>query len=242
MDLRRRLSEAATTVSARVSAESPRTAAISTKEAVQSRLAALPMPAAPAVEPWELSMASLVASSSSGALAAAARPLRLLDRFGRVAVSPQGVGLDDQDVSWTEVRELRSGYVCDVLTQSALKRELRRLQHLLPPVPGRSWVLGRIADVLGALLARALPAAEGGREVVTGLTYAGRLGREKTADAGFASVLLLAVLPGVDRSIRETATAFGVPLRQSAPSTGAVAARANFADLSAQLNDLSAEG
>ena len=243
VDLRRRLGEAATAASARVTTLSPSTAVGTSRETIQSRLAALPMPAAPAVEPWEVSAASLVTSSGNGmAAAAASRALRLLNRFGRVAVSPQGVGLDDEDVPWVEVRELRSGYVRDVMTRSAFDREIQRLQKLLPPMPGRSWVVGRIADVLRTLLDRALPTTEGGRVVVTGLTYTGRRGETKTVDGGFASILLLAVLPAVDRSIRETAALFNVPATGPKSGSSAYTDRASIADLSAQLDTLSAEG
>ncbi|MGY1802962.1 hypothetical protein ACI78T_06750 [Blastococcus sp. SYSU D00922] len=168
------------------------------------------LPAAPATSHWELSVSALV-SASGQVNPVARRALAVLDRFGRVAVGPLGIGLDDEDIPWSAVTALHTAPVSQVLTESALDRELERLLRVLPPLPGRSWVLERVGSVLGGLLGRALPTDGAlGAEVVTGADSRRRLGRTSTTSLGFVGTLLLAALPQVDLSFRATAASHGV--------------------------------
>ncbi|RBY74801.1 hypothetical protein DQ239_18585 [Blastococcus sp. TF02-09] len=194
------------------------------------------LPDAPAASEWELSIGSLVAGA--GRVNPVARQaLDLLDRFGRVAVGPAFVGLDNEDIPWTAVTGLRAATVAQVLTESALDREMDRLRVVLPPVPGRRWVLGRVGDVVGSLLDWVL-SDEGrlGAEIVTAVDHKKRLGRATTSTVGFFGVLLLTALPDVNRSIWSTAAARGATVPPArAPSSDAAPLRAEAGDRRAAL-------
>ena len=107
-------------------------------------------PAAPVTEVWELSVAEIVRRRDE-VPSIASRALGLLDRFGAVRLSPELIGFDDDDVDWSRVVSVRTLPVTQVLSQTAVDRELERIRKLLPPVPGRKWVLSKVGDGIGEL-------------------------------------------------------------------------------------------
>lgn len=212
MSLRDRLSEAGGRAAALGSTvrTSARPVAVATSLAEQ--LAALPRPAAPATEPWAISVATLVGGGGS-VPPLAMKALGLLDRFGRVGVGPDQVAIDGDDLPWTAVTTVRTAPVAARLSEDVVRRELDRVKRLLPPMPGRGWVLRQVGSVLGGLIGRALPAgATAGGTVVSALETTGRLGRHRTVEVGLAGSLVLMALPEVDRSIRATAEQHGIPV------------------------------
>jgi hypothetical protein len=177
--------------------------------AVTAWLAQMPMPQAPATETWTLSIGSLVGRAGN-LPPGGAKALGLLDRFGRVSVGPDQVGIDSDDVRWSEVTAVRTSPAGAMLGQNAVAHELERIKRLLPPVPGRAAVLGQVEAVLGALLAGALGSP--GSAVVSAIESTGRLGRTRTVSVGLAAALVLSAMPEVDRSIRVTAEQRGIPV------------------------------
>lgn len=213
MSLRQRLGEAGSRATAASSAArealADRLPAAADGNAVTSWLASMPMPQAPATRPWALSIGTLV--GRAGTLPpVATRALGLLDRFGRVSVGPDEVGIDGEDVRWSDVTAVRTSPAGAMLGQNAVAHELERIKRLLPPVPGRAAVLGQVETVLGALLARALGTP--GSDVVAAIESTGRLGRTRTVSVGLAAALVLSAMPEVDRSIRVTAEQRGIPV------------------------------
>jgi hypothetical protein len=177
--------------------------------AVTAWLANVPMPQAPATETWALSIGTLVGRVGN-LPPVAAKALGLLDRFGRVSVGPDKVGIDNEDVRWSEVTAVRTSPAGAMLGQNAVAHELDRIKRLLPPVPGRAAVLGQVEAVLGVLLARALGSP--GSEVMSAIESTGRLGRTRTVSVGLAAALVLSAMPEVNRSIRATAEQRGIPV------------------------------
>jgi hypothetical protein len=213
VSLRQRLGEAGSRAAAAGSAArealADRVPAAPDGNAVTAWLANVPMPQAPATQPWTLSIGTL--AGRAGTLPPVAdRALGLLDRFGRVSVGPDQVGIDNDDVRWSEVTAVRTTPAGAMLGQNAVGHELERIKRLLPPVPGRAAVLAQAETVLGALLARALGSP--GADVVAAIESTGRLGRTRTMSVGLAAALVLSAMPEVDRSIRATAEARGIPV------------------------------
>ena len=219
MSLRDRVTEAGSRVRGALPAQ-PSYASLT------AQLAAVPMPASPAGQPWTMSVASLVAGRAA-VPAPAAKALHLLDRFGAVEVGPERVGFDGDDAAWASVTGVQLGPAGAVLTESALDAEVDRLKRMLPPLPGRGWVLGQVADVVGLLIGQVLPGD--GRwasaPVVTAVECTGRLGRRHTVRPGMAASLLMTACPDVVRSVVATARAHGVPVADAGTASAGGDAR-----------------
>lgn len=172
----------------------------------------IPPPSAPATEPWELSLAGIIRRRYE-VPSIAGKALGLLDRFGALRVGPESVGFDNRDVEWTNLVEVRTRPVAEVLTQTALDREIERVRKLLPPVPGRKWVLTKVGKVLGDLVLVAMTRVgrEGSsRTVVSELVHRASLGRTHQITGGIVVTAILAAMPAANDSIIVTARAHGV--------------------------------
>ncbi|NUR26203.1 MAG: hypothetical protein HOV83_10215 [Catenulispora sp.] len=171
------------------------------------KLKPLAMPSAPAEEPWQLSLAGYLRQSTD-LPALALKPLGLLDRYGEIAVSPAEVSFDGEDVPWEKVIRLEVRDVLDVVTDAALEREAEKIRSMLPPVPGRKWVVDHAMALFGDIAGSFLGRARGG-DVVSTVVYRGMLGREKTLQAGVFASLVMAGWPDVRRSLTATARSHG---------------------------------
>ena len=87
--------------------------------------------------------------------------VRHMDRLGSVMISPDAIGFDGVTVPWEAVQSITFSSPLEVLTSAALHREVRRVTALVPPVPGRGWLVRQIVDVLAGLC---LAAAGRGRD------------------------------------------------------------------------------
>ncbi|GAA1977738.1 hypothetical protein GCM10009838_42770 [Catenulispora subtropica] len=163
------------------------------------------MPSAPAEAPWELSLAGYLRQTTD-LPALALKPLSLLSRYGAVAVGPETVGFDGDDVPWEKVVRLEVRDVVEVVSDAAMAREAEKIRSMLPPVPGRKWVVDHAMALLGDIAGPRLTKARGG-DVVSVIVYRGMLGREKTMQAGVFASLVMATWPDVRRSLTETARA-----------------------------------
>lgn len=175
-------------------------------------LARLPRPEAPATGTWTLSVGALIAMhprvpSGAGKLLS---PLR---RFGEVTVGPEEVGFDGERVTWKNVVEVRMRGVVPLLLDGAVEKEIERFRGLLPPVPGRKWIVARAAEVLLTLVTAALGRVEDrGPQVPCEIVYRTPLRRSRQLSAGFLGTAIMAALPEAAQSIVATAKARGIPV------------------------------
>jgi hypothetical protein len=166
------------------------------------------MPSAPAEEQWELSLAAYLRYATD-LPSLALKPLGLLDRYGAVAVGPDTVGFDGEDVPWDKVIRLEVRDVVEVVSDAAMAREAEKIRSMLPPLPGRKWVVDHAMALLGDFAGPRLAHAHGG-DVVSTIVYRGMLGREKTLQAGVFAALVTATWPDIRRSLTATARLRGV--------------------------------
>jgi len=162
---------------------------------LQAALERIAGPERPLVAPWGVSVGDLVARAWDVPRPAKAL-LRQLNRFGAVRLSPDGVGMDDDDVAWDRLVEVHLASLIKVLQEDAVERELVRLGRFLPPVPGRTWLLRRVSRVVSALVTRFTPRTERESPLVPfELVRRGRAGRLSTVGGGVVSALLWAAVP-----------------------------------------------
>ena len=139
----------------------------------------------------------------------ALKPLGLLDRYGEVAVGPDHMAFDGEDVPWDKVVRVIVRDLVEVVSDKAMAREAEKIRHMLPPVPGRKWVVDHAMALLGEFAAPRLTKTRGG-DVVSEVVYRGALGREKTVQAGVFAALVMATWPEVRESLVATAREHGV--------------------------------
>src|SRR2546423_7921446 len=102
----------------------------------------IPMPSVPADAPWQLSLAGYLRQRTE-LPSLALKPLGLLDRYGEVAVGPDAMAFDGEDVPWNKVIRLVVRDVVEVVSEAAMAHEAEKIRSMLPPVPGRKWVVER---------------------------------------------------------------------------------------------------
>jgi hypothetical protein len=161
------------------------------------------MPTAPADALWELSLAAYLRRRTD-LPSLALKPLGLLDRYGEVAVGPDHMAFDGEDVPWGKAVRLVVRDVVEVVSDAAMAHEADKIRRMLPPVPGRKWVVDHAMALLGEFAAPQLTKARGG-DVVSEVVYRGALGREKTVQAGVFAALVMATWPDVRNSLVATA-------------------------------------
>ncbi len=169
-------------------------------------------PAGPITQPWSVGLGDLV-----GDIPGFPRRLdglaRRLDRFGGVAITPETIAFDGEDVEWADVTEVRVRHVLDYLVDDAVEQQLERLP--LPPFPGRK----RVLEALGkAVLTWSLVLANEQLEkpnfdlrVPAEVDYRGRFRSTKTLGGGVVAAIMLAD-PSVSASVIATAQAKGIPV------------------------------
>jgi hypothetical protein len=139
-----------------------------------------------------------------------------LDRLGRIRMSPEMIGFDGEDVRWERVDEIAFGPVQDVITSHALQHEARRLTTLLPPVPGRKWLVRQALQILVGLC-RAVAdrsvddsESEGAPSIPVSVTYRGSLGRRKELTPGVFAALVAASAPTFSEAVMMIAAERGI--------------------------------
>ncbi|MCF2529639.1 hypothetical protein [Yinghuangia soli] len=195
----------------------------------RSALGALDVPDSPATEVWEYSLGVLICRHPR-VPAATAKLLRALDGLGAVRFGPEEVGFDGEDVPWEKVTGLRLHDAFAVMTNEGLDAEIDRVRDVLPPIPGRKWVVGKAVEAAATVVLASLEQAAERRldtvEVACEITYKGLLGRQKTMQASLFATALLAQRPEVAASLVATARAHGVPVTPAPPLTEDAYARA----------------
>lgn len=198
-------------------------------------------PAGPITQPWAIGLGDLV-----GDVPGFPRRLdglaRRLDRFGGVAISPETIAFDGEDVEWADVTEVRVRHVLDYLVDDAVEQQLERLP--LPPFPGRKRVLealGKAVLTWSLVLAKEqLEKPQFDLRVPAEVDYRGRFRSTKTLSGGVVAAIMLAD-PSVSASVIATAQARGIPVVQAdneldAAIDRSVAIRAKIAKIQGQLD------
>lgn len=185
-------------------------------------LASSAPPAVPADEPWRLSLGSLLGRHPRTPQIAR-RALGLLDRFGAVRLGPAGLGFDGEEIAWDKVTEIRTRNAFEVMTTQALEHEVDRLRELLPPVPGRKWLVTKAAEALATVVLAALEQGSADHQrldelvVPNEIVHHGLTGRQKIQDGGLFAAATLVIVDQAARSMVATAQLHGVPVSPAQP-------------------------
>ncbi|GAB7184750.1 hypothetical protein ATKI12_4581 [Kitasatospora sp. Ki12] len=187
-------------------------------------LASVAPPAVPATEPWKLSVGTLIGRHPLTP-AVVHKLLGLLDGLGAVHLGPSKAGFDGEEIEWDKVVEIRTRNAFEVLTTTALEQEVDRIRELLPPVPGRKWVVTKAGEALTTVVLAALERASADQRldeltVPARIVYRGLLGRQRTLDAGAFAAAVLVVTDRAGESLIATARKRGIPVRPAEELAG----------------------
>lgn len=178
--------------------------------------AAVPRPSPQLTEAWSVSIASLV-SSHPKVPSIAGRLLRRLNKFGSVTIGPGGVGFDDKTIRWHRVIEIRAYPAADFIPPSVvIDRECDRLREMFPPIPGRRWIVRKVASAAVTVLTALTPVSRQSVPPVLlpcEITYRTVLGRRATLSAGLFGATVLALMPEAGNSLLTLAADRGIPVR-----------------------------
>jgi len=178
-------------------------------------------PTLPLREPWGIGLGQVL--SGHPALPESLRGVvGRLDHFGRLQISPTAINFDGDTVRWEKVEEVRFASVLEVITSRALDHEAARLASLLPPVPGRGWLVRQAVGILVALCLAVAgperdddvavdggPADDGAVGIPVSLTYRG-LARRKELTPGVFAALVAAATPSISEAIAAVARERGI--------------------------------
>ncbi len=178
-------------------------------------------PPTPATEPWRLSI-GVLRGRHPKTPALAHKALGLLDRFGAVQLGPTAVGFDGEEILWEKVVEIRTRNAFEVMTTQALEQEVDRLRELLPPVPGRKWVVTKAAEAIATVVLAALERGSVDQRldefaVPVEIVHKGLLGRQRVQVGGLFAAATLAVVEQASWSLTATAQQHGVPVTAAQP-------------------------
>jgi hypothetical protein len=165
----------------------------------------------PVVGRWALGIGDMVADHplTPGKLHWLARKL---NHFGGVALSETGVEFDGDDVTWSDVTEIRTRSLIEYLFTGGVDKQADKLP--LPWFPFRGKVIAAISRAaLTLLLAAAKQQLEGGAmeiRIPAEVHYRGLLGTRELSPGMLAAVVLAD--PAVRQCFEATAQAHGVTL------------------------------
>jgi hypothetical protein len=183
-------------------------------------LASVPRPTEPLTGPWSVSIATLVGSHPKVPSIIARRLLRRMDKFGRISLGPAGVGFDDKTIRWNRILEIRAYPAANYIPPSVvIDRESDRFRELLPPIPGRRWIVGKVAfgavTVLTALFRRPQQFMGTVPLLPCEIVYRNVFGRRSRLSAGLFAATILTAIPEARNSLLAMAADRGIPLRVS---------------------------
>ena len=164
---------------------------------------AAPAPALPWANPWKCTLAGILIRRPGSPLLDAG-PLSMLDRFGALHLDGANVGFDGEPHDWDKVTAVRLRTAIELLTNEALEREVDRIRHLLPPIPGRKKLMMYLAEHLTLVLFTALDQSEDvlHRQIVAEIQYRGTLpGIKRTAQPGLFAAALLSLRPDINQAL-----------------------------------------
>ncbi len=207
-------------------------------------IAAIDSPPVPLIAPWSVGVGQIL--NNLPKMPERLRGLvRHMDRLGSVSISPEAIGFDGVTVRWEAVQSITFSSPFEVLTSAALHREVRRVTALVPPVPGREWLVRQLVDGLAALC---LAAAGRGRDANAGTDELGSVPvtvaykehlRNKELTCGVFAALMAASDPAIGAAIAAIAHERGVRVTagpQARSGSYAHAFRELAGSLTARLN------
>ncbi len=170
-------------------------------------------PPGPITQRWALGIGDVIADTAH-----LPRPLRkavgFLNRFGGVAISPETLEFDGDDVPWSKMTEIDTRNLVEYLLSGAVEKQVDRLP--VPWFPGRGRLLGLAsAAVLTLLMATARQQIEDHANVriPAEVHHRGLIRRDKTLTPGVLATLILAD-ERVSECVIATAEANGVTVRK----------------------------
>lgn len=180
---------------------------------VASLLRRMRPPPGPITQRWALGIGDVVADTAH--LPRRLRgAVRFLNRFGGLAICPDALEFDGDDVKWSKMTEIDTRNLVEYLLSGAVEKQVDRLP--VPWFPGRGRLLGLAsAAVLTLLMATARQQIEDHADVriPAEVHYRGLFRRDKVLSPGVLSTLILAD-PRVSECVIATATANGVTVRK----------------------------
>jgi hypothetical protein len=183
----------------------------------RTMFASVPVPSATLAEPWQVSIATLV-SSHPHVPSIAGRLLRRLDKFGSVTIGPARVGFDGRTVRWNRILEIRAYPTANHVPPSVvIDRESDRVREILPPIPGRRWIVRKVADAAVTMLAAFTRPSGPSTQTVPLLpceiVYRNVFGRRASLPAGLFAATVLTLIPEASSSLITLAADRGIPVR-----------------------------
>jgi hypothetical protein len=178
----------------------------------------VPRPTQPLTGPWSVSIATVVSSHPKVPPFIVRRLLRRMDKFGSVTIGPTGVGFDDKTIRWNRILEIRAHPFANHVPPSVvIDRESDRVREMLPPIPGRRWIVGKVADGTMTVLTAFTPRGEQSVEAVPLLpcviVYRNVFGRRSSLSAGLFAATVLALIPEACDSLLAMAAQQRIPVR-----------------------------
>jgi hypothetical protein len=183
--------------------------------------------------PWDVSIATLV-SSHPKVPSITGRLLRRFDRFGSVTIGPDQVGFDLKTIRWDRVIEIRVHPTANLVPAVVLTREADRIRAMLPPIPGRRWMVRKVASGLlagvMALSRRPQWPTDTAAMLPCEIVYRNVIGRRASLSAGLFALIVMAMIPEASDSLLRVAEGRLIPVRAVGDRAGgARAARAHRA-------------
>jgi hypothetical protein len=169
-------------------------------------------PPLPWTNPWKCTLAGILLRRPNSPLLTLG-PIAELDRFGALHLDGAHVGFDGKPHDWTKVTGIRLRTAIDLLTNDAVEREVDRIRHFLPPIPGRKKLLMYLAEHLTLVLYTALDQSEDAlhHEIVAELQYRGKFKPTKrTARPGLFAAAFLSLRPDINDALIAEARRRGV--------------------------------
>jgi hypothetical protein len=180
--------------------------------------ASVPRPSPRLTEPWRVSIATLVSSHPKVPSLVARRLLRRMDRFASVTIGPTGLGFDDKTIRWSRILEIRAYPAANHIPPTVVvDRESDRLREMLPPIPGRRWIVGKLAGgamtVLTAFVPHPSPSTQAVSLLPCEIVYRNVFGRRCSLSAGLFAATVLALIPEACDSMLAMTADRGIPVR-----------------------------
>jgi hypothetical protein len=141
---------------------------------------------------------------------------KILDRFGRLHLGPDGIGLNGQHVRWDRIEEIRVRNTLDVILEATSERLADRIAELVPWfVPARGQLISLVVGSVFGMVTQVAQRALAPRPLIPALipyevVYRGRFGQRNRVEMGIFALLIVALVPEVNHSIAATASHYRI--------------------------------
>jgi hypothetical protein len=139
------------------------------------------------------------------------------------------VGFDDKTIRWTRIIEIHAYPAANYIPPSVvIDRESDRVRELLPPIPGRRWIIRRVANgavtLMTAFTRHPQSSADTMPLLPCEIVYRNVFGRRSNLSAGVFAATVLTVIPDATDSLLTMAANRGVPVRAMPDNAGTMRA------------------